>query len=269
MRRLQVAAVAFVDQMNEEPASLDVPAPPGYTQLVPFSRDHFRGLGRRRRAPFAFASELNSMLVMAAEFFHAGRHYPIVFGREGASGAYLPVIVTGLDDRQNLLVNSEGQWRSDSYLPAYARRWPFFTVQMKEEPNRSLVCVDPLGLEKNDKPFINAAGVATSLWQDTERMINEMDAAQRNTRTLMQALTELELIESFEAHAMARRGGSLRFGNMFRVSEQRLNKLPEKQVKQLMTKGFLSRIYAHLMSLENFQRLLDLRLERDEHMGEA
>ena len=64
-----------------------------------------------------------------------------------------------------------------------------------------------------------------------------------------------------------RTGGTIRFGHMFRVDEERLNKLSGKQLKELMTKGFLSRTYAHLMSLENFQKLIDLhvaRLERAE-----
>lgn len=254
--------------MTELPARLDVPAPPGYAELVPFSRDAFRGLGRLRRRPHAFAEQLNSILLTSAEFFHAGRFYPIVFGRDSSTGSFVPVVITGLEDEQNLFVN-EGHWRGDAYVPAYVRRWPFFTVQMKEEPGRALVCVDPAGLETSDSPFIAADGNPTALWQDTERLVHDLDGARRHTQALTATLNELELLEPFEAHAVARSGGQLRLGNMYRVNEKKLNALPERQVKQLMTKGFLSRIYAHLMSLENFQRLLDLRLEREQPKGVA
>lgn len=255
--------------MSDEQQKTDLPAPPGYTRLVPFSREQFRGMGRRRDEPYAFAAELNSVLLTAVEFFHAARHYPIVFGRDGQTGDFVPVAITGLEDRQNLFVTADGHWRAGSYVPAYARRWPFFTAHLKEDAERFLVCVDPAGLEPSDKAFVDANGESTTLWQEAERMINEMDVARRQTQGLGRALKELDLIEPFEAHALARNGGNLRLGNMLRVSEVKLNKLPEKQIKQLMTKGYLSRIYAHLISLENFQRLLDLRLEREQHRGEA
>lgn len=254
--------------MNEQKTN-DLPPPPGYSRLVPFSRDAFKGMGRRREAPAAFVRKLNSLFVMAVEFFQAARFYPIVFGRDPQTGQFIPVITTGLDDGQNLFVTDDGRWRSDTYVPAYVRRWPFFTAQFKEDPKKSLVCVDPDGLTPSEQAFIDADGNPTPHWQETERMINDMDAARTQTLAFTRTLAELDLIEPFEAHALARQGGSLRLGNMYRVSEDRLNKLSEKQVKQLMNKGYLSRIYAHLISLENFQALLNLRLQREQQKGEA
>ncbi|HEX7046012.1 MAG TPA: SapC family protein [Gammaproteobacteria bacterium] len=247
----------------------DLPLPPGYTALTPFNRENFRGLGRKREQPFAFARDMNALYLTAVEFFQAARHYPIVFSRDSKTGGFVPVAIVGLEDRQNLLVDNDGRWMTGRYLPAYARRWPFFSVPLKDEPERSLVCVDPAGLEKTDAPFIDANGDATSAWQDAERLINDMEGARRQTQAMIEQLARLELLEPFEAHAVARRGGSLRLANMHRVNEAKLNALPEKQIKQLMTKGVLSRIYAHLLSLENFQLLLDLRLEREQHEGEA
>ncbi|MCZ6722795.1 MAG: SapC family protein, partial [Gammaproteobacteria bacterium] len=51
---------------------------------------------------------------------------------------------------------------------------------------------------------------------------------------------------------------SLRVSGMHRVDENRLNNLPAKVIKDLMQEGEMSRIYAHLISLENFAKLLDL-----------
>lgn len=255
--------------MTDEQESAALPAPPGYRSLVPFNRERFRGMGRSRSAMTEFTRNLNSVFVTGIEFFQVARHYPIVFGRDAQTGGYVPVAMTGLEDRQNLFLTDDGRWRGDSYVPAYVRRWPFFAAQLKDNPERSLVCVDPAGLEPSDNPFIDETGEPTEHWRDTERMVNEMESARRQTQALMRALTDLDLIEPFEAHAVTREGKRMRMGNLFRVSEARLNKLPEKQIKQLMTKGYLSRIYAHLISLENFQRLLDLRLERQQHLGEA
>ena len=49
---------------------------------------------------------------------------------------------------------------------------------------------------------------------------------------------------------------------MHRVAEKNLEHLNAAQLKNLVRKGILARIYAHLLSLENFARLLDRKGER-------
>ena len=44
---------------------------------------------------------------------------------------------------------------------------------------------------------------------------------------------------------------------MLIINEDKLNELQSKDVKRLMKSGELSRIYAHLMSLDNFKFLMD------------
>lgn len=249
--------------MNDQNENVLNPLPPGYRSLVPFSREHFKGMGRRKGAGASFMSELNSVLIMTPEFFQAARHYPIVFAKDFA-GRFIPVGVTGFEEKQNLFVDAEGYWRTDAYLPAYVRRWPFFTVQPESDPKKHFICVDKTGLEPSDEPFLDENGEPTKTWPDTERLINEIESARRMTLDFGQHLTDLDLIEPFEAHAVAHNGERLRMGSLHRVSEERLNKLSDKQIRQLMNKGYLSRIYAHLVSLENFQRLLELRLQRQD-----
>ena len=49
---------------------------------------------------------------------------------------------------------------------------------------------------------------------------------------------------------------------MQRVIEKNLENLNAAQIKNLMRKGILPRIYIHLLSLENFGRLLDRKAAR-------
>jgi hypothetical protein len=50
---------------------------------------------------------------------------------------------------------------------------------------------------------------------------------------------------------------------MFRVNEKALENLNAAQLKNLMRKGILPRVYIHLVSLENFGRLLERKAGRD------
>jgi hypothetical protein len=49
---------------------------------------------------------------------------------------------------------------------------------------------------------------------------------------------------------------------LHRVSEKNLENLNAAQLKNLIRKGFLARIYLHLLSLENFGALLDRKAAR-------
>jgi len=49
---------------------------------------------------------------------------------------------------------------------------------------------------------------------------------------------------------------------MHRISEKNLENLNAAQLKNLMRKGFMARIYMHLLSLDNFARLLERRSAR-------
>ena len=49
---------------------------------------------------------------------------------------------------------------------------------------------------------------------------------------------------------------------MYRVEEKKLAVLNAAQLKNLMKKGVMGRIFAHLISLDNFGRLLDRKVNK-------
>ena len=65
------------------------------------------------------------------------------------------------------------------------------------------------------------------------------------------------MLEPFEAHAHPRGGTVRRLRGLFRVDERKLNALPAHVLRGMMKRGELSRVYAHLMSLDRFKELLE------------
>ncbi|MDX1455041.1 MAG: SapC family protein [Gammaproteobacteria bacterium] len=238
-----------------------LPVPPGYTDLVPLEKEQLQGKARPASGLAAFARELNSIFITAPEFFQAAKHYPVAFGKDQRSGSYLPLAIVGLNEADNLFVDDNGDWEVGNYIPAWVRRWPFFAVQVSNEPAsepQSLIAVDPSGLVDADKPYMDAQEKPSAEWEQIQKLIQDFEGAREQTVLLCKQLQELDLLEPFTARAMRREGGDLQLGGMYRVSEEKLNALPDKTIKQMMKKGRLSRIYAHMMSLDNFQRLLDI-----------
>jgi hypothetical protein len=61
---------------------------------------------------------------------------------------------------------------------------------------------------------------------------------------------------------MNKGGGAMHLTGMHRVAEAKIEHLNTSQLKNLAKKGVLGRIYAHLLSLDNFARLLDRKAAR-------
>jgi hypothetical protein len=54
----------------------------------------------------------------------------------------------------------------------------------------------------------------------------------------------------------------MQLGGMHRVAEKNIENLNAAQLKNLVRRGILARIYVHLLSLEHFGRLLDRKAAR-------
>jgi hypothetical protein len=235
--------------------------PPGYQSLVPLDRTRHRNLGVRANAA-SFAATLQVVYLSVAEFITAARDYPLVFAAD-AAGAWHPCAVLGLEPGQNLWIDEQGAWLPDAYCPAYVRCYPFHTARLPTaQGTQSVVGVDERGLDDSLPHLFDSRGEATPRWREIERFIEEVETARVHTVEFCRRLTELDLLEEFEADINPTLGQRQRLIGMRRVAEKRLQALPDAQVKALMLNGTLARIYAHLMSLDNFHRLLQMDAAR-------
>jgi len=233
-----------------------ITAPYGYDEIVPLQKKH-RVLMPAGTTP-AFCRSLNALAVSIGEFTVAARDYPIVFVTVDAGKTFAPAIVLGLDQGSNLFVDESGQWDRGAYFPAFVRRYPFCISKLYvdgEPSSDRVVCVatsyiDPGGLE-----LFDAAGEATPAWRAAERLLAEYEADLDRTAALCAALARLQLLEPFTIELYGEAQPQLKLAGMYRVAEAKLRDLKPASHKVLVSKSFMGLIYAHLHSLENFQRL--------------
>jgi hypothetical protein len=107
-------------------------------------------------------------------------------------------------------------------------------------------------------------GQPNAKWKDLERLLGEYEADLERSREMCSILSDYGLFEPFTMQATFRDTAAkpMQVTGMFRVVEKNLENLNAAQLKNLMRKGILGRIYMHLLSLENFGRLLDRRAAR-------
>lgn len=236
-------------------------APPfGYRELVPFLKNHKVRLLAPAEVP-PFARQANAIPISYAEFQPVCREYPIVFTSGDGKTGFAPVAVTGMVSGENLF-SVEGHWVPGVYVPAYVRRYPFcmsrVSVNNVEQKDR-LICIEKTHLADDGEAMFGAGGAPSEKWKDLERLLGEYETDLERSGEMCAILADYGLLEPFTMQATPKAAGArpLQMTGMFRIAEKRLEDLNSAQLKNLVKKGILGRIYLHLLSLENFGRLLD------------
>lgn len=243
-------------------------APPfGYREVVPFLKTQKVRLLAPGEVP-EFVQRGNAVPISHTEFQPITRHYPIVFTSADEGKTYAAVAVLGLSSSENLFYG-DGKWASGAYIPAYARRFPFCMARVnlnKVEQKDRLICVEKSWLDdERGEAMFDAGGKPSEKWKGVERLLSQYEADLERVREMCALLADYGLLEPFSMQATLKKekgGGSMQMTGMHRVAEKNLENLNAAQLKNLMRKGYLARVYMHLLSLENFARLLDRKGER-------
>jgi hypothetical protein len=240
--------------------AMDITPPFGYKDIVPLNRDQKIRLLRPGEMP-EFARSLNAIPISYTEFGLVVREYPIIFASLGGNNLFAPFAVLGMVQGENLY-NNAGAWAPNVYVPAYARRFPFcmtkVTLDKVEQQNR-LICVEKSQLDdKAGEAMFDAKGQPTTKWKEIERLLTEYEVDLERSREMCGILADYGLLEPFSMQAKLNKGGEpMAMTGMHRVAEAKIEHLNASQLKNLVRKGILSRVYAHLLSLDNFAKLLD------------
>lgn len=225
-----------------------------------------------RSSDYSFASQAKSIPVTGIEFVEASKEYILVFIKND-EGEYTPMIVLGLDDEQNLYVSEEGKWNA-KYIPGYFRRYPFASLTNKEE-DKFNICIDEsypgLGTE-NGQPLFEEDGSPAPIVQEVIQMLQNYHGQVKYTADFCKRLAENELLESKEFKAeVSTPAGNKRFqiSGFYVVNEEKLLGLDNDIALDFFKKGEFSLIYSHLISLSNFNRLIDRFFASSQRVGKA
>jgi hypothetical protein len=207
----------------------------------------------------AFCRELHVMPVSYTEIPVAQRDYPIVFVSADNGASFMVMAILGLKAKQNLFVSPLG-WDRSVYVPAYVRRYPFcmakVTVDDTQRDER-VVCVAKSAVVPGGDALFDPAGNSTAEWQALEKLLQEYETDLVRSEELCRLVASLGVLEPFNMQASLTSGATLQLTGMHRVDESKLNALAPATLQDIARKGVLSRLYSHLLSLENFRRLSD------------
>lgn len=239
---------------------MQINPPFGYQEVVPLHKNQNVRLLAPGEIP-AFARKLNAIPISYTEFALAARTYPIVFSTGDGGKSFAAVAVLGLTAGENLFYGGSS-WTEKVYVPAYIRRFPFCMAKVKldqvEQQDR-LICVEKTHLADAGEPMFDANGRPLEKWQTIQKLLTEYEADLERSREMCSILADYGLLEGFTMQANLNQGGALHLTGMHRIDEKKLESLNASQIKNLMRKGLFGRVYLHLLSLDNFNVLLERR----------
>jgi hypothetical protein len=215
--------------------------------------------------PYGFVAQSNLVPLTVTEFAPAALSYPVIF----IGDARMPVAVMALRGGENLFVSDAGEFRAEAYIPAYVRRYPFVFAN-DEVQQRLILCVDRAA------PFIRDGGT-TPLFIDGKpspyveqamEFCNNFEQERQRTDAFVKLLTDLDLLDTREAVFTPRNpdgtaAAPQKIAEYFAVSEDKLKALPVEKLAELRDNGALGQIYAHLVSLLGWDRLIALTFQRN------
>ncbi len=248
----QVTRLAFVE--GEFKGVVQSSSALFYGEIVPLYRERHKSFKISSRPDrFEFARRSNVVPALVDEFVAASVHLPIVF-MVGARDI-VPVFLVGLRSGVNALIDKEGAWTGE-YIPAYMRRYPFIIGEVKGgEP---LICVDegsPLLKDEEGEALFDGGGKETPTLLERIRFSNDFFRAAEKNASFVAILTELELLQSVSIDAKFDGGEALSIQGFLTVDSKRFDALPDEAFLRLRTAGFLAPIYAHLISMNNADRI--------------
>ncbi len=236
-----------------------------YNTPEPLNSEKHAKLGLKNVGkPFGFAKTGHIVPVTLGEFGLAAMSYPIIF----AGPDFTPLAVMGLKAGQNLFVQEDGGFEEGFYLPAYIRRYPF-VLAGNDEQSELIVCIDvssPLIGENTETPLFDANGT-TEYTKNAIKFCEDFEGERVRTTQWIEMLRGLDIFEMKQAAftPMAANGATgqpILIAEYQAISEEKVNALPDEKLLELQKNGALGFVYAHLLSLLAWDRLIALAAKR-------
>lgn len=244
--------------MNEKAAAApaaDTTLPLLYNKPVVLDSQKHAAFSLNPKMNFGFAATANAVPLNLVELPFAMRYYPIAFTANKPS---TPVAILGLRKDENLFVDEHGQWASDHYIPAYIRRYPFIFATDATQTQLAL-CIDdvPQILQKSDINPLFSNGKMTGLTERALEFCKSYQAASQENIAFSAALDSTDLLIDKSAELALQDGKKISLAGFRLIDEEKFLQLNETLLAQWQKKGWMKALYAHILSMGNWQTLND------------
>ncbi len=239
------------------------PTPLFYKNLMPLdSKAHAKLKFPKKFKDFKFTAKANLIPIFIGEMADAARHYPLVFIPMPEPHGPALAAVVGLGDDKNLMLDKNGQWRENAYIPTYVRRYPFISLKRDDSPNSPLTLgfdqsAEGIG-DENGEVLFDDAGNPNERLNLIIKYESEFQTNTEITKLISKMLKDAELFQesNLELKSGNNKDEEQVIGGFLMINEQKLRNLPDEQLINLYRNNAIVLAHTHLLSLGNLDRVL-------------
>jgi len=228
--------------------------------IVPLDSVKHKNLRINVDRNYAHVSEQNMIPLLASEFLAASTNFPIAFVKQQETGKFKSVGVLGLNAEENL-VFSNGKVHSN-YIPVNVRRYPFVAGGKNADESEMVLCIDESSALLNENEGVkifDKDGKPSESTEHVTQLLIDILAKDAATDIFIAFLVEHDLLQPAEVTLKLGKEGERKLNGLYKVDEEALNELSDDLVLTLYKRKYFAAIYAHLASLSQFNRLLQLK----------
>lgn len=216
-----------------------------YSNPVPLNREQHKNLRFKRITDYSFSSGSNSLPIAGIEFFEASRSMAVLF-RKGSDGNFFPLVILSLNNQGHDMVDEEGKWKKNIYIPSFIRRYPF--AQTGEGSVSFDADCDAFSEEEGERLFTEE-GKNTQALDDIIAFLEQYGAAMRHTDKFCKALKERDLLIPFDVQVGVDTPNPVRVGGLYAVDDNKFGKLYGKVLDEWFKEGWVAWVFAHMHSI--------------------
>lgn len=209
-----------------------------------------------------FAEKWSNTQVLPSEFPQVCRDMPIIFAKN-AEGDIEAVVAMAVKDSQNLFLQ-DGKW-TGNYMPATLRQYPFILARANKDATDYALCFDKtakcIGAKIKGEALFDKKGEQTETTKNLLNFFKEVQKEVALSDLMVKKLAEFDLFKDIEGHFELGNGEKITLRGMRIVDEDKLKNLEAEKVAELNKSGLLFLIHTHLLSLGNFNQLMQRYLK--------
>lgn len=211
-----------------------------------------------------FSENTNSALIFPTEIKAAQRDYPILFIKNPDTGQFQSLVLLGLVAGENLYINNG--WQA-SYIPAMINKGPFTICYEEKEENgkkvkQPIVAIDmdsPRVNKESGEPIFLDDGQASPYLEQVNQSLKTLHEGSQLSQQMFKAFLKHDLIEPLALKIELNNGEKISLQGNYTLNEEKLSQLSGDALTELHSSGLLRVAYFITASLDNIQRLVDLK----------
>lgn len=214
-----------------------------------------------------FGDHVNRAVLLSSEFGAAQKEFPILISKKTNSGKLEAHAILGLEKDENLFIDGTS-WIS-SYMPAVFARGPFSLGYVKDaeggKSNDVLIMIDESNARvgESGKAVFSELGGETPYLEKIKRVLQVVDIGLNFDPNFYKQITNLELLEQVKISIRLSSEVEYTFSDYYTINQEKFKALAPEALHELHQTGALGPIFYLISSLDNFQKLIDLKNERN------